>query len=145
MPPLDWPLQNWLPCNFRLITELVSVSSQKDVGLKTIAWMTTIARNRALDWVRRRPDPLSLDQGDGREDPVNPDMAPLDWSNASVDARALKDCLGELSKAQRDCILLAHVQGYTHDDISACLATPLGTIKSWIRRGLSQLKACLER
>ena len=110
-----------------------------------MAWMTTIARNRALDWARRRPDLMSLDQEGAPEVPSNPGLAPLEWANASLEAKALKDCLEELPKEQRDCILLAYVQGYTHDEVSAALAAPLGTVKSWIRRGLARLKTCLDR
>ena len=110
-----------------------------------MAWMSAIARNRALDWARRRPDLLSLDEDGAPAAGSNPGLGPLDWSNASVDAKALKDCLEELPKEQRDCILLAHVQGYTHDEVSAALTAPLGTVKSWIRRGLARLKTCLDR
>ena len=110
-----------------------------------MAWMTTIARNRALDWVRRRSDLLSLDQEGAPEPHSNPGLPPLEWSNASLEAKALKDCLEELPKDQRDCILLAYVQGYTHDEVSAARAAPLGTVKSWIRRGLARLKTCLDR
>lgn len=110
-----------------------------------MAWMTVIARNRALDWTRRRLDVLSPGQDASLESLADPDSVQLHWSDASLDARALRDCLAELSKEQRNCILLAHVEGYTHDEISAALATPLGTVKSWIRRGLSRLKTCLDR
>jgi len=110
-----------------------------------MAWMATIARNRALDWARRRPEPLSLDAQADPDALGNPHQARLDWSEASADAKALKHCLDELPKEQRDCILLAHVQGYTHDEISSALATPLGTVKSWIRRGLLRLRDCLDR
>lgn len=110
-----------------------------------MAWMTVIARNRALDWARRRTDVLSVAQDDGLDGLPDPDSMQLHWSDAGSDARALRDCLAELPKEQRDCILLAHVQGYTHDEISAALATPLGTVKSWIRRGLSRMKTCLDR
>jgi len=110
-----------------------------------LAWMTAIARNRALDWVRRRPNLVSLDQSDEAKLYKDQDHDRYDWSNASVEAKALKDCLEELSKEQRHCILLAHIQGYTHDEVSGALEAPLGTVKSWIRRGLSRLKACLDQ
>ena len=110
-----------------------------------MAWMGTIARNRALDWARRRPDPLPLENETQSDALYYLVLAGIDWASKNEDYRALKDCLIKLPKEQRNCILLAFVQGYTHEEISASLATPLGTIKSWIRRGLSQLKGCLDQ
>jgi RNA polymerase sigma-70 factor (ECF subfamily) len=61
------------------------------------------------------------------------------------DTHSLRRCLDELETVQRDCIVLAYADGYTHDELAHRLQRPLGTIKSWIRRGLKRLKDCLER
>ena len=53
--------------------------------------------------------------------------------------------LGELVAEQRDCIVLAYCEGYTHQELSQRLTRPIGTVKSWIRRGLHLLKDCIER
>jgi RNA polymerase sigma-70 factor (ECF subfamily) len=50
-----------------------------------------------------------------------------------------------LSGEQRRGIELAFVNGYSHADIARVTGEPLGTIKSWIRRGLASLRQCLER
>ncbi len=42
-------------------------------------------------------------------------------------------------------IALAYLKGLTHDELATQTGTPLGTVKTWIRRGLEQLKGCLER
>ncbi|MCB1474813.1 MAG: sigma-70 family RNA polymerase sigma factor [Rhodobiaceae bacterium] len=55
----------------------------------------------------------------------------------------LRDCLATLDPASREAILLAHVVGFSHGEISARQGVPLGTAKSWIRRGLSALRECL--
>ncbi|HLY05265.1 MAG TPA: sigma-70 family RNA polymerase sigma factor [Rhizomicrobium sp.] len=105
------------------------------------AWLTGIVRFRALDALR----------GQGREIPsgdsalgdvaVEPDvLAKLD---ADADAAALRRCLGQLEENQRSSVMLAFVDGFSHADIAKRLSAPLGTVKSWVRRGLIALKACL--
>lgn len=107
------------------------------------AWMGRIARNRALDWYRKQSrDPV---QGPPEHSPEKPSMPELAWDQVNAEGRQLKDCLGELEDPQRDCILLAFVEGYTHQELSRRLERPLGTVKSLIRRGLARLKSCIER
>ena len=62
---------------------------------------------------------------------------------AGIDA--LQGCLEELTGGQRQSIELAYYRGFTHDELADVMSTPLGTIKSWIRRGLLSLKRCLEQ
>ena len=59
------------------------------------------------------------------------------------EARWLLKCLDTLDERKRDCIVSAFVEGYTHEQIAQNLAAPVGTVKSWIRRGLLALKDCL--
>ena len=63
-----------------------------------------------------------------------------DWSSAGRSAAALARCFQELSGEQRRGIELAFVNGYSHADIARVTGEPLGTIKSWIRRGLASLR-----
>ena len=107
-----------------------------------ISWLSTIARNRAIDWRR----------SSGRQPPASVDeIADLpDDSPSSVD-RLLKDerdaqlhhCLDELDGQQRDAIRTAFFDGLTYAEIAERRAVPLGTMKSWVRRGLIKLKDCL--
>jgi RNA polymerase sigma-70 factor (ECF subfamily) len=53
-------------------------------------------------------------------------------------------CLEQLEEAQKRAILLAYFDGLTHEELAARIDSPLGTVKSWIRRGLQRLKGCLE-
>ena len=109
-----------------------------------MTWMGSIARNQALDALRRRgsrehnesTDLVSLIE-------ATPDAAkPL--HEMSEDARELMRCLERLPEAARDCIVKAYCEGYSHDELSEARATPLGTVKSWIRRGLVSLRKCLD-
>lgn len=105
-------------------------------------WIYTVVRHRALDEARRS----------GRETAVGDDIDTyadqhaashhVDESTA-IDADLLHRCLQALDDRKRECVIYAFVEGFTHEQISRRLATPVGTVKSWIRRGLISLKACL--
>jgi RNA polymerase sigma-70 factor, ECF subfamily len=56
----------------------------------------------------------------------------------------LERCMEGLLEAERKSVMLAYYEGYTHPELAAALASPLGTVKSWVRRGLSKLRTCLE-
>lgn len=108
-----------------------------------ITWMAAIARNQAIDRMRaRKPaaDPVEtiLDLGDGRPSPEAQALA-------ADDGRTLRNCLEELQDKQRAAIREVYFGGFTYDALARRTATPLGTVKSWIRRGLAELKDCLER
>ena len=110
-----------------------------------MTWMTAIVRNRALDWLRR-PD---LERGsDDYELLIQsvPDAAPGPGErlHASRAARALSECMETLSADQRQSLSLAYVHGLSHAELAAHLREPLGTVKTWIRRGLERLRGCLE-
>ncbi|MCG8356801.1 MAG: sigma-70 family RNA polymerase sigma factor [Kiloniellales bacterium] len=110
-----------------------------------MAWLTTIGRNRALDRFRRKRDELPLEAIEGSAASIDPEPSPLDWALAGAEARRLKACLDRLELRQRDCIVMAMVEGYSHSELSSRFDCPLGTVKSWIRRGLQRLKLCLEQ
>ena len=105
------------------------------------AWMIGILRFRALDLLRRDPAARERDI-----DGIDPQAAVLATGpGVTPEGMALAQCLEKLPPAQRSCILQAHYAGFTHDELAARLEKPLGTIKSWIRRGLAALKSCLEQ
>ncbi|MDJ0951211.1 MAG: sigma-70 family RNA polymerase sigma factor [Alphaproteobacteria bacterium] len=110
-----------------------------------MAWMIAIARNRAIDVYRRERARRALDDPADPADAVAPDPSPSDFAEADDTARALRRCLEELEDKQRESILLAYRDGYTHQEIADRLESPIGTVKSWIRRGQLRLKTCLER
>jgi len=121
-----------------------------------LTWLTSIARNRAIDSLRRlQTQPRMRASGapaDGREsedddvyDTVADDApGPLDLLSRAAEARALAACLDQLSATQRQSVALAFFQGLSHAEIAAQMREPLGTIKSWLRRSLAALKSCLQ-
>ena len=108
------------------------------------AWLCTILRNRALDRLRRESKARSTDGGEALPEIADDRPSPLENALAGSSARQLHNCLEALEAAQKRVILLAYFDGLTHEELAARLQSPLGTVKSWIRRGLMKLKGCLE-
>jgi RNA polymerase sigma-70 factor, ECF subfamily len=109
-----------------------------------MTWMASIVRNRAIDVLRRDRPSVSIDDAPGQERWASPDPDPFEATLASAEARRVRDCLDTLDPKPRQAILLAYYDGLTQEELASKLATPLGTIKSWVRRGLLRLKDCLE-
>lgn len=114
-----------------------------------LTWLTTIVRNRCLDQLRRREvDTVTLtsDDDDAPEHDVPSDaMTPAEMLIAGAEARSVKDCVDTLDAGPKQAIALAFYQGLSHSELADHLRQPLGTVKSWVRRGLERLKACLDR
>ncbi len=109
-----------------------------------LSWMLTIARYRTLDLIRTRKSLRSV--GDDKLSQFVDDRSgPLESRLQQAGAAALTGCLEELSDTQRDSILLSYYRGLTHEELAQTLGSPVGSVKSWIRRGLIALKRCLER
>jgi len=110
-----------------------------------LTWMISIARYRAIDRVRRsgrRPE-AGLDELPDRA-LADSGAGPQEASALAMDASALAQCMEVLSADQRQAIELAFLQGLTHGEVCQRLGSPLGSVKSWIRRGLEALKRCLQ-
>jgi RNA polymerase sigma-70 factor, ECF subfamily len=106
------------------------------------AWLTGIVRYRALDAVRRtRREDLSGDPGLGDSAEFTDPGELIDLETA---APALRRCLELLDESQRRCILLSYVDGLSQAEIALHIRSPLGTVKSWMRRALTSLRGCLD-
>lgn len=112
-----------------------------------MAWLGLVVRSRALDFLRRRSSQqvdaaVPLDETlEGMLPADQP--SPLDASQASETAWALHECLRKLEARQREVLSLAYLRDLSHGELAAQLRLPLGTVKSWIRRGIDQLRACM--
>jgi RNA polymerase sigma-70 factor (ECF subfamily) len=107
-----------------------------------LAWMATIARNRALDEVRR-VRPVSLeDQPEGFE-PAAEEIDPLAARDRSEGLTALVDCLKALDEEKRAIVLLAYYRGSSREALAKRFGRPVPTIKTWLHRSLAQLRDCL--
>ncbi|MEJ0086369.1 MAG: sigma-70 family RNA polymerase sigma factor [Pseudomonadota bacterium] len=103
---------------------------------RALAWMVTIARYCAIDLMRRERMTLVGD------DALN-DIADESVPDAIEKPNNFDFCIGQLNDNTRTCLTLAFVEGRSHDEIARATASPLGSVKSWIRRGLLSLKECL--
>ena len=112
-----------------------------------MAWLGLIVRSRSLDVLRRRKaerEHLTDEIDEVMTDTMAGDSPnPLDTSLASEQAWALHQCLGKLENKQREVVSLAYLRDLSHGELAMQLKLPLGTVKTWIRRGLDQLRACM--
>jgi RNA polymerase sigma-70 factor (ECF subfamily) len=108
---------------------------------ESTSWLGAIVRNAALDLARARGREVLTDDPALGDAPVAAEA--LDRLAEAQQSSRLRDCLAELETRNREGILLAFVHGFSHAQIAARLEIPLGTVKSWIRRGLVRLKGCL--
>ena len=112
-----------------------------------MAWLGLIVRSRSLDLLRRRKaarDHLTEEIDDTLAETLAGDAPnPMDTSLASQQAWALHQCLGKLENKQREVVSLAYLRDLSHGELAEQLKLPLGTVKTWIRRGLDQLRHCL--
>ncbi len=112
---------------------------------RPMAWMMSIARYRAIDLLRRErfAPTLVAELPERRTTDDEPDSEPssVAWLPS---AELMERCLALLSDMQTRCLELAFVDGNSHEDIARLMGSPLGTVKSWIRRALRSLRQCLE-
>jgi RNA polymerase sigma factor (sigma-70 family) len=118
-----------------------------------LTWLTSIARNRAIDSLRRKhaepqhQTPMSGNDEDRDVYDMLPSDAPgpLEMLARASDARELGTCMERLSAPQRQCVALAFYDGRSHAEVAAQIGQPLGSVKSWLRRALIALKGCLDQ
>ncbi|MDB5743605.1 MAG: polymerase, sigma-24 subunit, subfamily [Polaromonas sp.] len=114
-----------------------------------LAWMGLVVRSRGLDFLRRRASDRA-DRVQELDEVISDTVAgdapnPMDTTQASEQARALHQCLSQLEGKQREVVSLAYLRDLSHSELAQQLRLPLGTVKTWIRRGLEQLRGCMER
>lgn len=117
-----------------------------------MTWLTQAARNRAIDSLRRakaRPQTETPMRDDGEAHGPGDDLpadgpTALELLDSAVEARRLDQCMHGLAPSQRQSLALAFFHGLSHGEVAEQLRQPLGTVKSWVRRGLLTLRACLD-
>ena len=117
-----------------------------------LTWLTSVVRNRCLDHLRRKElDTVTLtfgadDGGDGAAlDLPSDGPGPVELLQDGAAAQQVRKCVDALEGPHKQAIALAFFHGLTHAELARHLRQPLGTVKSWIRRGLERLKRCLDR
>lgn len=107
-----------------------------------MSWLISMVRYRSIDLMRNRHNSMQYED--------TPDQLPaVDTLDKSLDSlhenHQLKLCMDELQPQTRQCLQLAYINGLSHQEVSDYLSEALGSVKSWIRRGLENLKRCLKR
>lgn len=124
------------------------------LALQPVAWLTAIVRNRALDLVSSA-EATRVESYDRNDDDENGNALErlLDWSDQSDAGESLdherathvlRDCLDELKPTERQAIALAYHHGMSHSKLAEHMQKPIGTVKSWVRRGLDALRTCMD-
>ncbi|WP_306152650.1 sigma-70 family RNA polymerase sigma factor [Roseovarius sp. MMSF_3281] len=112
-------------------------------GLSPMTWLITIARNAAVDRLRKRRAPaVSMEQAEARPDPG---PGPEAQAVAASEAERLSACFDELDEGHAQAVRGAYLDGETYADLAARFEVPLNTMRTWLRRSLLKLKECLSR
>lgn len=113
------------------------------------AWMATIVRYRALDIIRREKSQQNRSEAMATEHlTLNQGEEPLLYEHnldEEQNLHRLQECLKALDSQQRKSVLMSYYYGYSHSEMVGRLKRPLGTIKSWIRRGMESVRECMQQ
>lgn len=116
-----------------------------DSRASPITWLATLARNRAIDRLRSAKRSRASEPVEAASNIADSGPSALESLQASEERGRLLDCLGEIEERTGDAIREAFFGGLTYAELAERMKVPLGTMKSWVRRGLVKLKDCLER
>ena len=114
-----------------------------------MTWMSTIVRNKAFDALRKTELVVEID--DASFDPAvmealeSSDPTPIEALQLSDQSKALARCFARLEGLHRQAIALAFFHDLSHGEVAEQMKLPIGTVKTWVRRGLARLKICLSR
>ncbi|MNR80602.1 ECF RNA polymerase sigma factor SigK [compost metagenome] len=114
-----------------------------------MTWMTTIVRNKAFDTLRRLDGAVEIDADNFDKDVMDAlessDPTPIEALQISDESKALARCFAKLQSMHRQAIALAFYHDLSHSEVAEQLALPIGTVKTWVRRGLERLRLCLSK
>ncbi|WP_076593307.1 sigma-70 family RNA polymerase sigma factor [Herminiimonas arsenitoxidans] len=114
-----------------------------------MTWMTTIVRNKAFDALRRLDSAVEIDADNFDKEVMDAlesiDPTPIEALQISDESKALARCFAKLESMHRQAIALAFYHDLSHSEVATQLALPIGTVKTWVRRGLERLRLCLTK
>src|SRR5215472_3681471 len=108
-----------------------------------ITWMVAIARNRAIDIVRKRGDLSFEEEMEAPEPAADAPPPPLARREMTAELKRLLSCLGRLDPEKQRIVLLAYYSGWSRDQLAAKLDIPVNTITTWLRRSLLEIRECM--
>lgn len=144
----DWAEEALQDCFVKIWQKAETYEPEKGAPL---TWLLSVARYRALDLLRMKRPEVELPDADEEHGGLPPmalhDEAedPLARASEGQGIARMRECLKVLPPEQREALLLAYYEGYTHQELAKRMNAPLGTVKSWVRRGLARLRECLDQ
>lgn len=109
------------------------------------SFLITVTRSRAIDKLRSRGRRLKFVERWGQTImPEAPSSTPLEWASLSECSQYVQEALAQLPDNQRRVLEMSYYKGLSQTEIARELNTPLGTVKSWARKGLFKLKETLQ-
>ena len=107
-----------------------------------ITWMVAMARNRAIDIVRKRGE-ISIEEEPEAQNVPAERQAPLARREMTEELKRRLSCLGKLDPEKQRIVLLAYYSGWSREQLSTKLDIPVNTIKTWLRRSLLEIRECM--
>ena len=109
-----------------------------------ITWMVALARNRAIDIVRKRGD-VAVEETPEAGGAAAETPPPLARREMTEELRRLLSCLGKLDPEKQRIVLLAYYSGWGREQLAQKLDIPVNTIKTWLRRSVLEIRECMGR
>jgi RNA polymerase sigma-70 factor (ECF subfamily) len=120
-----------------------SNAGQFNPGLSSpITWMASIARNRAIDIVRKTSE-LSIEQEPAAMDVAADSPDPLARREMTEELKRLLECVGQLEPDRQKLVLLAYYNGWSREQLASKFEAPVNTVKTWLRRSMMDIRKCL--
>src|ERR1700736_443773 len=109
-------------------------AGQFNPGLSSpITWMASIARNRAIDVVRKRGE-LSIEEEPAAMEVAVDSPEPLARREMTEELKRMLECVGRLEPDRQKLVLLAYYNGWSRDQLAGKFDAPVNTVKTWLRR-----------
>lgn len=113
-----------------------------DMG-RPMTWLIAIARNHALDLLRRRRQAsVELDEAG---DIADPHADPEETVVLASEGRRIEECMQQLQKDRAEAVRSAYVEGLSYLELAGLHGVPLNTMRTWLRRSLIKLRECMDR
>jgi RNA polymerase sigma-70 factor, ECF subfamily len=119
-----------------------AASYRADLG-RPMTWLITVARNQALDALRRRRQ--ASEELDEAEDVVDPGSGPEGEAIRASEGRRIEDCMRLLEDDRASAVRSAYVEGLSYLELAGRHGVPLNTMRTWLRRSLLKLRECLDQ
>jgi RNA polymerase sigma-70 factor, ECF subfamily len=107
-----------------------------------ITWMVTIARNKAIDLIRKRTE-ASIEEEPEAMEVAGDNPNPLARREMTEELKRMLACMGKLDSERQRLVLLAYYGGWSREQLSVKFDKPVNTIKTWLRRSLAEIRECL--